>query len=109
MLASVRDLLRETDYGLVGNFGRYEQLAPFDVWLCETATDRSWYDDETGDACDWHYWAARIGRRIITVTSPGFHYVDRYPTEEEAAEVFAGMTAEYDAFSSDDETEEVAP
>jgi hypothetical protein len=79
--------------------GRYEGLDAFDAWLCEHAlSDASWWDEDAGSAIDWHYWGARIGKRVILIDSPGFHYVTRYASEDDAVRAFAETFADWHAW-----------
>lgn len=60
-------------------------------------------DDQTGDATEWNYWAARFGRRILTTDSQGFVSQYRYASEDEAKTDFAEMCDAYWRDSSEND------
>lgn len=45
-------------------------------------------DEETGDATDWQYHVARIGRRLLYTDEQGFVWVDSYDSELQAVRAF---------------------
>lgn len=52
-------------------------------------------DEYTGDAIDWHYYVARYGKRLLFCNTQGFVWVDKYPTDREASEVFNQIESDY--------------
>lgn len=92
---SFRDEIRETVSPY--KFGGDKMAAA--LWLLSLDGG---HDDETGDAIDWYYWAARFGRRILICDTQGFIYQTRYATEELAREQFALIEQDYAAFDDDD-------
>lgn len=52
-------------------------------------------DEETGDANEWLYHAARIGRRILYTDDQGFVWVDTYKSELEAIRAFEADERSY--------------
>lgn len=109
MLASVRDLLREdsrrnggTDGKLIGGLGRYENLTPFGVWLCENVDELA---DETSGSTEWGEWFARIGKWIVSTDSQGFWYAWKYTTEIEAIGTYKITDEEYGEWASSEDDE----
>jgi hypothetical protein len=107
MLNTVRDLCRTdsaryggTDGKLIGSLGRYENLTPFEVWLCENVSDLA---DETSGDVEWSEWFARIGRRMVEVSSVGFWYVTRYATEAKAVAAYETLDEAYGYWLGEDD------
>lgn len=65
-------------------------------------------DEETGDANEWHYWTARIGRRLLYTDSHGFVWVDTYDTELQAERAFASDDRSYGEYLEAQEAESQA-
>ena len=59
-------------------------------------------DEETGDACDWHFWCARLGRWLLYCGCSGFVSSERFATEDAAKIAFAEIDAEYSASDEDE-------
>ena len=86
--STFRDEIRETVSPY--KFGGDRMAAA--CWLLSLDSSE---DEYTGDACDWHYYAARFGRRIMFVTPQGFVSCVRYATEEASRLEFNALEAEY--------------
>lgn len=65
-------------------------------------------DEETGDASEWHYYAARIGRRLLYTDSHGFVWVDTYNSELQAVRAFEADDRSYGEYLEAQEAESQA-
>lgn len=60
-------------------------------------------DEVTGDTCDWQFYAARIGRRVLIVDDQGFVDCERYVSEVGAVRRFDAIAADYGAHLDNEE------
>lgn len=65
-------------------------------------------DEETGDAVDWQYHAARFGRRILYTDTQGFVWVDKYADSFRAARAFEADERSYGEYLDQEEAESEA-
>jgi len=65
-------------------------------------------DETTGDAIDWQYHAARIGRRVLYTDPQGFVWVDTYDSELQAARAFEADDRSYGEYLEAQEEESQA-
>lgn len=62
-------------------------------------------DEQTGDAVDWQFHAARFGRRILYCDTQGFVWLDRYPSELQAVRAFEADDRSYGEYLEAQEQE----
>lgn len=94
-MTTLRDEAREMAEGSA-KFGEDPMAAL--LWLLSLEQGQ---DEEAGDAGDWHYWAARFGRRLLYCDSSGFVHVECLESEGEARKAIERIGERYDADMDD--------